>query len=116
MNETTGYIVIIVVLIVGFLIAPQLRLRAAIPRVIRAFRQAQALDSASAKTLDELGLRGTVRSPSFFGASDPIQTVLNTLRDAGIIQGTSEGRWFLSESRLAASKWKDAPKATSGQK
>jgi len=108
MNETTTTIILLAIVLIALFVIPQLRVRSAISSVIRTFKQANAIDENSAKTPQELGLKMDVPAPSTFGGlggGDPKQTALKELRDANIIQSTSDGRLFLSEARLAASKW-----------
>lgn len=116
MNDTISYIVLFIVIIVAFVVAPQFRMRRAISRVISGFRQAGAIDVGSAKTLDELGLRRMfTATPSLLGGGDPFQTALQTLKDARIVQSTADGKLYLSESNLASSKWRDRPRDDSSK-
>ena len=110
MNDTVTYIILIAILIIALMVAPQLRMRTAIPRIIRAFIKAKAIDANSAKSFDELDLRDTPTTPSLLGGGDTTQKAKQILIDAKIIQSTSDSKWFISENNLAYSKWGEKPK------
>jgi len=92
-----------IVLLAAMFFVPQWRLRRAVRQVIRIFREFNAVDTKSARTIDELGLRPRGIMDGMFRGRDYRPHALNALMRAGIIQTTEEGRLYLSEDKLLAS-------------
>jgi hypothetical protein len=69
--------------------------------VIRIFRKHNAVDSKSARTIDELGLRPPGMLQRMMRRRDYKPHALNALIQAGVIKTTDDGRFYLSEARLA---------------
>ena len=86
---------------------PQWRLRRAIPKVVPIFRRSNAVDIKNAKTLDELGLKLPSMMHTIFGRRDYKRYALQALIRAEIIQVTEDGKFYLSEENLLASKLRD---------
>lgn len=106
MASNAIFIVILVVLfMIGVLVLPQLMVLRAIPSVIRIFRQHNAVDIKSAKTVNELGLapRGLVER--MWKPRDHKPRALQALMGANIVQMTEDGRVYLSRENLAATRW-----------
>ena len=103
MSNVLIILAMIAIAIVAMFIIPQWRLRRAIPQVLRIFRESNAIGIKNAKTIDELGLvsRGTLGQ--LFRKRDYKQYALNALMQAEIIQTTEDGKFFLSEEKLAES-------------
>jgi hypothetical protein len=68
--------------------------------VIRIFREHNAVDSRSARTIDELGLRPLGMLERMMRRRDYKPQALNALMHIGVIQATGEGKLYLSEARL----------------
>jgi len=105
MDENTLSLVVFFVLLILLLTVPAWRTRRAVRTIISRFREAKALEPESAKLPDEIGLNFTYQPSNFFTGSDPMQSALNSLQDASVIQRTHEGKLYLSEANLASSKW-----------
>ena len=102
-NDVIFIILLVAVAGLALLLIPQWRLKRAIPRVIRAFREHNANNIKAAKTIDELGLRPRGFMEGLLKGRDYRQYALSALLKAGIVQGTGDGRFYLSEDRLATS-------------
>jgi hypothetical protein len=72
-------------------------------QVIATFRRNSALDTKTAKTIDELGLRPLGFAERMFHGRDFKPYALNALVKAGIIKSTEDGRLYLAEDALTAS-------------
>ncbi len=104
MNETGWFVVlgvVIFVLLSFFVILPW-RFRRAIPKVIRTFRELNATNSKTARTLDELG----IKIPSLFSTrlfKDFKKESLDILIQAGVVVWTEDDRYYLVEDKLISS-------------
>ena len=106
MSDTTTLVILVVLLLLAMFVLPQLRLRMAIPSVIRLFRQRNAVGIKNAKTIEELGLKPKSIAQAIFSGRNYKITALQVLRNATIIQGTEDSKLYLSEANLSNSKWK----------
>jgi len=106
MSDTTIIVILAVLLLLAMFVLPQLRLRMAIPSVIRLFRQSNAVGIENAKTIEELGLKPKSIAQAVFSGRDYKITALQVLRNANVIQSTEDGKLYLSEENLSNSRWK----------
>ena len=106
MSDTTIIVILVVLMLFVMFVLPQLLLRRAIPSVIRIFRQGKAVGIENAKTVEELGLKPKSMAQAIFRGREYKITALQVLRNANIIQGTEDGKLYLSEKDLSSSKWK----------
>jgi len=102
-NSILLIVLLVVLLLAVVFLIPQWRLRRAIPKVIRAFKECDAIGIKNAKTIDELGLRPRGMVEQMLKGRDYRQDALNALMRAGIIQMTEEGRLYLLEEKLIES-------------
>ena len=101
-----GFILLLaVIFIVGVTVLPQLFIRRAIPSVIRTFREHNAVNIKDAKTIDKLGLQTRPMLERMWKTRDYKPRALQLLMSANIIQMTEDGKLYLSEENLAATKW-----------
>ena len=105
MSNTAILILFVVLLLFVMFILPQLRLRKAIPSVIRLFRERNAVGVNNAKTIDELGLKPLTLTQAILRGRDYRLTALQVLRNANVIQSTEGGKLYLSEENLSTSRW-----------
>jgi hypothetical protein len=89
--------------LVGFFVIPNLLVRRAALQVIKIFREQNATDSKTARTIDELGLRPPGMLERMMRRRDYKPHALNALMQAKIIKATEDGRLYISEERLADS-------------
>ena len=104
MNDVLVIILIAVVVIVAMLGIPYLMMKRAVNHVIKIFRNNSAIDARSAKTIDELGLRPRTRLQGMFRGRDYKPQALSFLMKAEIVQMNEDGKLYLSEDKVAASK------------
>ena len=102
-NAILIIVLIIVILLAAMFFIPQWRLKRAIRQVIQIFRHNNAVDTKTARTADELGLKPRSIMEGMFKGRDYRQYALNALTKAGIVQTTEGGRLYLSEDRLMGS-------------
>jgi hypothetical protein len=73
----------------------------ALRQVVRIFRQHNAIDSKTARTVDELGLRPPGVFERMMRRRDYKPHALKILVQAEIVKATGDGRLYLSEDKLA---------------
>ncbi|MBI2870017.1 MAG: hypothetical protein HYX96_09360 [Chloroflexi bacterium] len=98
---------IVIVAIAIYIYVPQLLIKRAAKQVIRRFRQKQAYDLVSARSLEELGLQPRSFLNSLGRPRDWKPKALNLLLQVGVIQSADDGRLFLSEETLSRTKLAD---------
>ena len=87
----------------GLYVIPRWRLKRAMRQVIAIFRRHGALDKKTAKTIDEMELKPRGMMEGVFRGRDFKPYAIDALVKAGIIQGTDDGRLYLSEDTLMSS-------------
>jgi hypothetical protein len=90
-------------LLLALFIIPRWRLRRAVRQVIAIFRNNNAIDKKTAKTVDELGLRPRGFVEGMFRGRDFKPYALTALLKADIIKSTEDGRLYLVEEKLMES-------------
>jgi hypothetical protein len=91
-------------LLLGLFIIPRWLMKRAARQVIKIFRQHNATDSKTARTIDELGLRPPGVLERMMRRRDYKPHALNALMQAGIVQVTEDGKLYLSEARLGETR------------
>jgi len=104
MNDVLIIILIVILVIVAMLGIPYLMMKRAMGHVIKIFKNNSAIDARSAKTIDELGLRPRTRLQGMLRARDYKPQALNLLIKAEIVRMNEDGKLYLSDDKLAASK------------
>jgi hypothetical protein len=107
--DTQGilFIVLIVILfILSVLFLPYWLTIRTVPRVIRQFRQKNAVGENNAMTIDELELKPKSIFRRMFTRRDYSQNALQFLIRADVVDITEEGKFFLNEEKLMFSKWR----------
>ena len=105
MNEILLLVLLAVLLLAGLIVFPQLLVRRAIPEVIKIFKRHDALGIKNAKTVEELGLGGQTMVQRMWKPRDYKPRALQLLLNANIVQMTPDGKLYLAEENLAATKW-----------
>lgn len=105
MSNVIIIVILVVVFMIGVLVLPQLMILRAIPPVIRIFRQHNAIDTKSAKTVNELGLAPRGLMERMWKPRDHKPRALQALIGANIVQMTEDGKVYLSNENLAATRW-----------
>ncbi len=79
---------------------PWWQVKRTLPKVIRTFRENNALNVQNAKTIGELGLQPRGIIGGMFRGRDYRQHALSVLMRAGVVQTTGDSRLFLVEAKL----------------
>jgi len=96
---------ILVLLVCAALFLSRIYMARAIRSLIGALREAGATSGANAKTAEELNLRPKSTLRDFRVLRDYGPYALQILIRAGVVEVTEDGKLFLSEERLAMSRW-----------
>lgn len=104
--QISTILVFIGLLILAFLLSLW-RMRRALAAVVHIFREEEALDAGRAKTLEELGLTPQSFIERLYRVRDYRPYALQLLQGEEVVQETSEGRLYLSEARLAESRFRE---------
>ncbi len=105
MDTTLFIVIVVIVLILVTFVIPRLLFKRALSGVIQVFRRQGAFDVKSARTIDELGLRPRAMLQGMFKGRDYKPYALEILRKADIVQMTEDDRLYLSEEKLASSRF-----------
>jgi hypothetical protein len=100
----------VLIVLVAFVL-PQLRLRRSITSVIRIFREHNAVEAKNAKKPEQLGIRLQAVRQSLFSGGNMEAEAVQVLMNASIIQTVEGNKLYLSEEKLAASKFSKYDKA-----
>lgn len=104
MNDALWLVLLLVVAGAVMFLAPWLRLKVTIPKVVRLFRNRNATDARNAKTSEELGIKPPSALEGILTRRDYRRYALRALVQAQIVQTTEDGKMYLSEEKLSASK------------
>jgi len=100
--ESIGIIVLLfILLLAGLFFIPRWMTRHAASQVIKIFRNNNAIDIKTARTVHELGLNPPGMWERMGRRRDYKPRALSIMREAGIVQVTEDGRLYLSEEKLA---------------
>jgi len=105
MDGMSLLLVVAVLFFVVMMVFTQMQAKRTITNVLRMFRQHNALNAKNAKTVDELGVKSRTTLQKLFKPRDYRPTVIREMVKHGVILETEEGKLYLSEERLAATKW-----------
>ncbi len=108
MNNTLIIILLVIILLVAIFVLPQFFIGRAIKKVIRILRENNAVGARNAKFVDELGLQSKGMLENMMKPRDYKPRALQLLISANIVQMTDDGKVYLSEENLAATKWYNA--------
>ena len=106
MNETLFLVLLGIAFILVILFVPQLMVKRAIPKVIQAFRQNNAVGEKNAKTLEEVGLKPRGLLENMGRLRDYKPRALQFLMSINVIQMTEEGKFYISEEDIALTRWR----------
>lgn len=106
MNDTLMVILLIIVFVLVALVLPQFMVMRTAPKVIRIFRQKNAVGAKNAKAIEELGLKQRSVIENMLRRRDYKPRALQLLLSANIVQMTEDGKFYLDEENLAMTKWR----------
>ena len=97
-----------IVLVLSIIFVPQFFIKRAIHKIIKIFRQCNAIGKDSAKTIAELGLVPPNLLNRMMSTRDYKPQALQLLKSLDVIEETEDNRLYLSETNLALSPFKDS--------
>ena len=106
MNDTLMVIVLIIVFLLVALVLPQFMVMRTAPKVIRIFREKNAVGGKNAKPIEELGLKQRSVIENVLRRRDYKPRALQLLLSANIVQMTEDGKFYLDEENLSMTKWR----------
>lgn len=98
-------VLLIILFIVVIVFVPMLLNKRAVIQVIQIFKEHDALDAESAKTLVELKLTKPSFKDRMMRFRDYKPAAVESLIQVGVVQGTEDGGLFLLEERLKGTKF-----------
>ena len=105
MSDVGWLVVLGIVFLVVMFGLPQILIRRAIPSVLKVFIEHNATSPKNAKTVDELGLADQSLVQRLWKPRDYKPRALQLLLSSNIVQMTAEGKLYVSEENLSATKW-----------
>jgi hypothetical protein len=109
MLDAIFIVLVLAALFGGLLMLHNFSVKQAIPQVLRILRQKNAISIDSAKTLDELGIKYQYSAQSaiqgMWKRRDYKPDAMRSLIKAQVVLVTEDRKVYLSEEKLAASKW-----------
>ena len=106
MSDVLFIVLMVLLFIVVVLFLPQWLMMRNVPKVIRIFRQNNAVGGKNAKTIEELGLLPKSMFQRMFSRRDYKPQALQLLIRTTVVEMTEEGKVYLSEENLARTKWR----------
>jgi hypothetical protein len=107
MNDVLFIILLIVLFIATMIFLPQFLLMRNVPKVIRIFREHNAVGEKNAKTIEELGLQRKAMLQRLFARRDYKPQALQFLLRTTVIEMTEEGKVYLNEDNLLRTRWRN---------
>ena len=105
MNDVLFFILLGILFLVVVIFVPQWMLMRNIPKVIKLFRERNAVGEKNAITIEELGLQSKSIFKRMFNRRDYKPQAFQFLIRASIVEMTDEGKVYLSEQNLLQTKW-----------
>jgi len=99
-------ILMVVAFILAFIFIPQFMLMRNVPKVIRVFREHNAVGEKNAKPIEELGLLPKTMFQRMFRRRDYKPQALQFLLRTTVVEMTEDGNVYLSEDNLYRTKWR----------
>ena len=100
-------ILMVVAFILAFIFIPQFMLMRNIPKVIRIFREHNAIGEKNAKLIEELGLLPKTMFQRMLSRRDYKPQALQFLLRTTVIEMTEDGKVYLNEDTLSRTKWRN---------
>ena len=107
MTDVLFIILMVILFIVVVLVVPQFMLTRNIPKVIRVFREHNAVGEKNAKTIEELGLLPKSMFQRMFSRRDYKPQALQFLLRSTVIEMTEDGKVYLNEDNLFRTRWRN---------
>ena len=107
MNDVLFIVLMVLLFIAVMVVVPQWMLSRNVPKVIRIFRQQNAVGEKNAKTIEELGLQSKSMFQRMLSRRDYKPQALQFLIRTTVIEITEDGKLYLSEENLMQTKWRN---------
>lgn len=107
MGDWLFIILMVVLFIVVALVLPQFMLTRNIPKVIRTFREHNAVGEKNAKTIEELGLQPRTMFQRMLRRRDYRPQAFQFLIRTTVIEMTEDGKVYLNEDNLFRTRWRN---------
>ena len=107
MNDWVIIAILIIVLLVALFVLPQFMLKRAVKQVIRIFRENNAIGPKNAKSAEDLRLQQKGMVERMMRPRDYKPRALQFLMSQEIVQMTEDGKLYLLEEKLDASRLRD---------
>ena len=107
MNDWIIIALLFIVLLFALFVIPQFMMKRAVRAVIRIFRDNHATGIKEAKTAEELGLQPKRLVERMMKPRDYKPRALQLLMSQEIVQMTEDGKLYLMEEKLDASRLRD---------
>ena len=105
-NEVLFWVMLVILfLFFVFVVRPWMEMRP-VPKVIRIFRENNAVGPKNAKTIEELGLKPRSVFERAFRMRDYKPRALQILMRIEVVDLTEEGKVYLAEDKLALTRWR----------
>jgi len=105
MNDWVIIVILIIILLIALFILPQFFIARAMKKVIKIFRENNAIGERHAKTAEQLGLEPKGMIDRMMKPRDYKPRALQYLIGANIVQMTEDGKLYLVEENLANTKF-----------
>lgn len=106
MGDTLFIILLIAIFIVVMLVLPQFLIMRTVPKVIKIFRQNNAIGAKNARPIEELGLKPRSMFENLLRRRDYKPRALQLLISTNVVQMTEDGKLYLDEETLALTRWR----------
>ncbi|MFC1915092.1 hypothetical protein ACFLW4_00105 [Chloroflexota bacterium] len=106
MNTWLFISVMVALFILAVFVIPQLMLMRNIPKVIRMFRERNAIGEKNARTMEELGLLTKPLYKRMFSRRDYKAQAMQFMIRTSLIEITEDGKLYINEDNLYRTKWR----------
>lgn len=106
MSNVFFILLMVALFILAVLVFPQWMLLRTVPKIIRIFREHNAVGAKNARTIEELGLQPKTLYERMFKLRDYKPRTFQFMLKTTIIEMTEDGKVYLSEEKLASTRWR----------
>jgi hypothetical protein len=107
MNDVLFIVLLVILFILTMLFLPQFLVMRSVPKVIKIFRERNAVGEHNAKTIEELGLVPKSMLQRMFTRRDYKPQAFQFLLRSTVIDMTEEGKVYLDEDNLYRTRWRN---------
>jgi hypothetical protein len=107
MSDWAIIIILIILFLLAIFVLPQFMIARSVPKVIKIFRNGDAVGIKNAKTVEYLGLQQKGMMERMMRTRDYKPRALQFLMQIGVVQMTEEGKVYLVEEMLTNTRWRN---------